>query len=116
MEILRRAHRLTRLVLVWFALSVGFAIAAPVVQPQSLEMVCSGTGGMKMMMLDDQGALPDPGGHMKDCRLCVITGAPVTPVVFIPHQPPAQAPAPVLPVPVVAQAAAPFCARAPPAI
>jgi hypothetical protein len=113
MEALRRAHRLTRLVLAWFALSVGIAIAAPVVQPQSLEMVCSGTGGMKMMV-DDQGALPDPGGHMKDCRLCVMTGAPVTPVVFIPDAPPAQAPAPVLPVPVVAQAAVHFSARAPP--
>ena len=114
MEALRRAHRLTRLVLVWFAFSVGFAIAAPVVQPQSLEIVCSGGGGMKMMLLDDQGAVPDPGGHMKDCRLCVMTGAPVTPVVFVPQAAPAQPPAPVLPVPVVAEAAAPFSARAPP--
>ena len=114
MEALRRAHRLTRLVLAWFALSVGFAIAAPVVQPQSLEMVCSGTGGMKMMMADDQGTVPDPGGHMKDCRLCVMTGAPVTPVVFVPHQPPAQPLSFDLPVPVVAATAAPFSARAPP--
>ena len=113
MEILRRAHRLTRLVLAWFALSVGIAIAAPVLQPQSLEMVCSGTGGMKMMV-DDQGGVPDPGGHMKDCRLCVMTGAPVTPVVFVPHAPPAQPPACVRPVPVVARTATYFLARAPP--
>ena len=45
-----------------------------------------------------------------------VTATGLTPVVFIPHAPPAQAPAPVLPVPVVAQAAAHFCARAPPLV
>ena len=113
MQALRRARRLTRLVLAWFALSVGLAVAAPVLQPQSIEMVCSGTGGMRMMM-DDEGGMPDPGGHMKDCRLCVMTGAPVTPVVFLPEPPPAQVPAPIVPVSVVARAATHFSARAPP--
>ena len=113
MEALRRAHRITRLVLAWFALSVGIAVAAPVLQPQSIEMVCSGTGGMKMMM-DDQGGIPDPGGHMKHCRLCVMTGAPVTLVLLLPETPPVQAPATVVPVSIVARTATHFSARAPP--
>ena len=116
MEALRRAQRLTRLVLAWFAFSLGVAIAGPVLQPESLEMVCSGTGGMKMMLSDDQGSVPDPGGHMKDCRLCVMTAVPVTPVVFVAHEPPVQQPAPVLPGPVVARVAIHFSARAPPVL
>lgn len=44
MHRLRQARFLARLVLAWFALPLGVALASPLVQPQSLEMVCSGGG------------------------------------------------------------------------
>lgn len=115
MDTLRRAHRLTCLLLAWFALSVGVAIAAPALQPQSVEMVCSGVGGMKMMVTDDDGAPADDGGHMKDCRQCVMMGAPPVPVVFTSHPAPAEGPVAVHADPAVAAwSAAPLSARGPP--
>jgi hypothetical protein len=115
MEILRRAHRLTCLLLAWFALSVGVAIASPVINPQAMELICSGSGSTKVLVAGEGDAW-DGASHMHDCRLCVMTGAPPVPVVFAPHQPPAQPLAPILPVPVAAQTAAPLSARAPPVL
>ena len=43
-------HRsLARLVLVWFALFIGVAIASPILNPTETQMVCSSAGGMKMV-------------------------------------------------------------------
>ena len=58
MFFLRRLRLLTCLVLAWFALSVGVAMASPLVQPQALQWVCSGTGEMKMLLSTDDGAGP----------------------------------------------------------
>jgi hypothetical protein len=73
MQSLRAARHLTRLVLVWFALSLGIAVAAPLVNPLSAQMVCSGAGGMKLVA-------PDGGevaaGHTLQCPLCAPVGAP----------------------------------------
>ena len=41
LQTLRQALNLTRLVLVWFALSVGVAIASPMVNPQAMDLVCT---------------------------------------------------------------------------
>lgn len=73
MSSLHRMTRFARLVLVWFVLSVGIAAAAPALQPQSLQMVCSG-GVMKLVSLGDEGpatALPT-----LDCPLCAPFQAP----------------------------------------
>ncbi|GAB3774187.1 hypothetical protein GCM10028796_48050 [Ramlibacter monticola] len=113
MESLRRAHRLARLVLAWFVLSVGVAVAAPALQTQGFDVVCSGGGGTKLMA----GADGDAGhghDHTKDCRMCVLTGLPSVDIVFAAQQPPVAAPAPLLPVVHAAQAASPYPARAPP--
>lgn len=67
MQSLRQMTRFARLVLAWFVLSVGIAAAAPAVQPQTLQMVCSG-GVMKLVDVGDEGAataLP-----ALDCPLC----------------------------------------------
>jgi hypothetical protein len=53
MHRLRNALQLTRLVLVWFALSVGVAIASPVVNPKGVDMVCSSAGVMKLVVQGD---------------------------------------------------------------
>lgn len=79
MQRLRNSIQLARLVLVWFALSIGFAIASPVVNPQGMELVCTSTGSMKLVLQgDDQGKVA--ASHTLDCPLCAGISAP--PPVF----------------------------------
>ena len=116
MEKLRRAHRLVWLVLAWFALSIGAAVASPAINLQSQELVCSGAHGTKLVVTGDSGA-PHAGHHLGDCPLCVTAGAP-PPVAAISaaYQPPAHAPVALVAVYIVAFAAAPPAARGPPSI
>lgn len=72
---LRNAHLLSRLVLVWFALSLGVAIASPVVKPQAIELVCSGVGVLKVLVTTDDGSQAQS-GHTLDCPLCASSSAP----------------------------------------
>jgi len=108
------AH-IARWFLLWFALSIGAAIASPVVHPQAMELVCSSSGTVKAVVHTEDGAQEMGAGHM-DCPLCAMVGAPpVTPVVDLPvGQPQALAPRPLPPGPVVALASAPLPARGPP--
>jgi hypothetical protein len=74
MQILRNAKLIARFVLVWFALSIGVAIASPIVKPQGMQLICSGAGAMKLIVVGDAGS---PGtGHSLDCPLCASIGAP----------------------------------------
>lgn len=75
MQFLRNATYLARLVLVWFALSIGVAIAAPVVQPKGVDLVCTSTGSMKLVVVqgDDDSVVVSP---TLDCPLCAFIGAP----------------------------------------
>ena len=74
MQALRNAAFLARLVLAWFALSIGVAIAAPVVHPQGVELICSAGGAVKIMV---KGDVDKPAGlHTLDCPLCAPSGAP----------------------------------------
>jgi hypothetical protein len=79
LQSLRNAHRLTRFMLVWFALFIGVAVASPLVKPQATQMVCSAMGGMKMVMADDAGHGEMSSGGM-DCPLCTQVSAPPSPV------------------------------------
>ena len=73
MHALRTVH-LARLVLAWFALTLGMAIASPVVDPVSMALVCS-DGGVKLVAADhDDGAMPHHGAL--DCPLCLSGLAP----------------------------------------
>lgn len=65
---LRRAL-FVRIVLAWFALFVGSAIATPLIKPTSLQMVCAGAGGMKLALSDGDGTEPAAGAGM-ECPLC----------------------------------------------
>lgn len=80
MQTLRNAHFIARLVLVWFALSIGVAIASPMVKPQSLQLICSGTGAIKIISSDADGkAATTPSStstHTLDCPLCAAMAAP----------------------------------------
>ena len=78
MQTLRNAPVLARLVLVWCALFLGVATAAPLLQPGQLQMICSGGSGMKLV---DTGQ-PDGQPHLSagmDCPLCASVLPPPAP-------------------------------------
>lgn len=112
----RLLRHITRWVLLVFALSLGVAIASPLVKPQVMNVICSGAGDMKLMVQTDDGAV-EVGSHGLDCPLCAALGAP--PPALITRLVPAPAPGHIgLPSPAeqTCQAPhAPWQARAPPA-
>jgi hypothetical protein len=72
---LRQARSIACWVLAWFVLSVGLAVAAPIVQPQSMALVCSAAGEVKLVTGSDDGTAPAT-GHLLDCVLCLALDAP----------------------------------------
>lgn len=76
LQALRNAHALTRLVLVWLALFVGAAVATPLFKTPSVEMVCSGAGGTKMVQTDAADTSRLGGGASLDCPACLPWIAP----------------------------------------
>jgi hypothetical protein len=81
LQSLRNAHRLTRFVLVWFALFVGAAVASPLVKPEAVQLVCSAIGGVKLVQVDTAGADVDAAvahtAHTAlDCPACLPLIAP----------------------------------------
>ena len=67
---------LARLVLVWFALFIGVAIASPIFNPTETKMVCSSAGGMKMVASGEEGADVKLAANM-DCPLCAPVHVPL---------------------------------------
>lgn len=117
MQRLRQARFLARLVLAWFALTIGVAVASPWVQPRSLEWVCSGGGAMKLLVQGDDGSTTIAGGTL-DCPLCASLGAPLPMAsqAAAAHLPDSLA-SPRLPTaPAVVATAAPLPARGPPSL
>ncbi len=116
MQTLRRAHTLARFVLVWFALSIGVAIAAPIVKPQAMELICSGSGAMKLLVKTDDGSQTQT-GHTLECPLCATLGAPPPAARHAaePAQPLAHVLQSIPAAHIVALTAAPLPARGPPA-
>jgi hypothetical protein len=66
LQALRHAHQLTRFVLVWFALSLGVAMASPLVSPKSMDMVCT-SGGVIKWVVSDEGDQAQPASASMDC-------------------------------------------------
>lgn len=116
MHRLRTAHLLARCVLLWFALSLGVAVASPLVNPQDTQLVCSGAGVMKLLVKDVDGKLVEGSGHKLDCPLCASLGAPPpTPARIIPpSQPLAYATQSIPAARMAALVGAPLPARGPP--
>ena len=75
MQRLRHATFLARLVLAWFALALGVAVASPVVKPQGAQLVCSGSGAMQLVMPASDDGQP-PSTHTFDCPLCAAVAPP----------------------------------------
>ncbi|WP_287877242.1 MULTISPECIES: DUF2946 family protein [Acidovorax] len=86
LQTLRRARWFARMVLAWFVMSIGVAAASPLVNPQAMELICSGSGAIKVLVKTDDGA-KELSGHTLDCPLCAHVGAP---------PPASQAPLPVV--------------------
>ncbi|ALK89934.1 DUF2946 family protein [Limnohabitans sp. 63ED37-2] len=76
LQSLRNAHRLTRLVLVWFALFVGVAVASPLVNPEGVQLVCTTAGSVKLIQLDADGEEAQSSHHGLHCPLCLPAAAP----------------------------------------
>lgn len=116
MQIMRNAHLIARFVLVWFALSIGAAIASPLVKPQAMELICSGAGVMKVMVQTDDGT-QDVVSRTLDCPLCATSSAPPPPVLRLsaePAQPLAHVLQSIPAAHIAALTAAPLPARGPP--
>ena len=74
---MRQAKNLARFVLVWFALSLGVAMASPLVAPKAMEQVCT-TGGVAKIVSSDDADRADLTVHPMDCALCMAVGIPPT--------------------------------------
>ena len=74
MQQLRHAIQLTRLVLVWFALSLGVAMASPIVNPHGMDLVCTSAGSVKLVVQGDDAVAAS--SHTLDCPLCASISAP----------------------------------------
>lgn len=116
MQQLRNTIQITRLVLVWFALSVGVAIASPVLNPAGMDLVCTGTGTMKLVLQGDDGAAAS--SLTLDCPLCASISAPPPALnnALTQPSPLAHALQPVASAHIAALTAPPLPSRGPPAL
>jgi hypothetical protein len=109
---------ISRLVLAWFVLSLGIAVASPIVKPQDILLVCTGSGAMKMLVKAADGSASEVASNSMDCPLCAPMGAP-PPVVRLtaePAQPLAYALQGIPAAHIAARTAAPLLARGPPTL
>jgi len=68
-------RQFTRWVALWFAISLGVAVASPLIKPHAMSLICSGLGVMKVIVQTDDGAA-ELGSHTLDCPLCANLAAP----------------------------------------
>lgn len=71
MHKLRSFSILARLVLAWFVLTLGVAVASPIIHPQAMEIVCSTASPIKLVVVGEDDAATGVGDHMLDCSLCL---------------------------------------------
>ena len=76
LQTLRNAHHLTRLVLVWFALFIGVAVASPLVHAEGVQLVCTSAGTVKLVQLDADGEDAQSQHKGLHCPLCLPSAAP----------------------------------------
>lgn len=116
LQTLRSLRWLARLVLAWFVVSIGVAVASPLVNPQAMELICSGSGAIKLLVKTDDG-VQEVQGHTLDCPLCAHVGAPppVSQAQLPVVHPLAHALCPIPAAHIAARTAAPLPPRGPPA-
>ena len=75
MHKLRSSKLIASLVLVWFGLFLGSAVASALIKPGNMQMVCATGGGIKIVSLDGNGdELKNPSSM--DCPLCATIISP----------------------------------------
>ena len=112
----RTARTVARVMLAWFALYLGAAVASPLLTPGGYAIICSADGIPRLVQTDDAGA-PGEARTTLHCPLCVPAGAPPSPSVALaatPLQPLAYALPPVPAAWPAALTAPPPPARGPP--
>lgn len=115
MNALRTSSMLIRLVLAWFVLTLGVAVASPMVHPQAMEVVCSAGGSMKVVAIDDGNAV-QARLYTLDCPMCLAATLPAPPAnvrAELP-QPLAYALRPIVAAHIAALVGAPLPPRGPP--
>ena len=116
----QRPHTIRRFaawVLACFVLSLGVAVASPVVHPQGTVLLCTGAGVMKLLVQSDDGVGPSALTATMDCPLCVPAAGPLPQPVPAPQARvvPAGYVVPVIVLaPTAVRSAAPLPARGPP--
>ncbi len=116
MQHLRSSVRLARLVLAWFVLTLGVAIASPIVNPQSMELVCTDGRAMKLVVFGTDGKEVGAAHKTLECPACLAVTLP-TPVVQLSFEPPHPLTHALLPIPsahIAALVGAPLPPRGPP--
>lgn len=117
MHTLRTSSLLGRLILAWLMLTIGAAIASPIVHPQELQLVCTTGSTMKLVVVGDDGADAAPAGHHAlDCPLCLhfTAPAPQAQTAVEPKQLLAHALLPAVKATIAALVGAPLPPRGPP--
>ncbi|MDO8772822.1 MAG: DUF2946 domain-containing protein [Burkholderiaceae bacterium] len=75
MSFQRSIRLIARWVLISFALSLGVAIASPMVKPRPMELICTGAGIMKLVASTGDGSIELVNPTL-DCPMCANLGAP----------------------------------------
>ena len=90
-------------------------MASPLVHPKPVELICLGSGAVKLVVKTDDGAQDMP-SHTLDCPLCATVGTPppTVRVVAEPPHPLSHALHPVAAAHLAWLTAAPLPARGPP--
>src|SRR6218665_2157915 len=78
MHVLRSLCFLRRLALAWFMASLLVAGASPLVNPQAMELVCSASGSVKLIVQGDDGS-SEIGMAAMDFPLCLLSTPPPPP-------------------------------------
>lgn len=117
MQVLRASQLLARLVLAWFALTLGVAALSPMVHPQALELICTSGVTAKLVVRGSEGDTAPVGHQTLDCSACFVATLPPWPVAATlpPAQPLARALQPMVAAHIAALVGAPLPPRGPPA-
>lgn len=73
---LRNSPWLAKLALLWFALTLGAAVASPMVNPQTELVICTAAGMQKVVLNDDGTVTTSDAGDGLFCPMCMTGGAP----------------------------------------
>ncbi|MBV2163950.1 MAG: DUF2946 domain-containing protein [Comamonas sp.] len=118
MQALRTSPLLTRLVLAWFVLMLGVAVVSSIVHPRAMAVVCTDSGSMQVVVLDEDGQAVSGTHHTLDCPLCLAITAPPVHASwhFEQPQPLGLALHPIVSARIAALVGTPFPPRGPPAL